>query len=91
MQSVRVEQNWFKHFQSGNFDVKDELYSGRPVTDKPDLRVLTTFLSMPAELQCHNIDSHNACTHVCSTETSAAPELHSLGLHSGSEWPAPLQ
>ncbi|GBP11395.1 Histone-lysine N-methyltransferase SETMAR [Eumeta japonica] len=32
--SVRVAQNWFKRFQSGNFDVKDEPRSGRPVTDK---------------------------------------------------------
>ncbi|GBP95156.1 hypothetical protein EVAR_70382_1 [Eumeta japonica] len=30
----RVAQNWFKHFQSGNFDVKDEPRSGRPVTDE---------------------------------------------------------
>ncbi|GBP74408.1 Histone-lysine N-methyltransferase SETMAR [Eumeta japonica] len=29
-------QNWFKHFQSDNFDVKHELRSGRPVTDKVD-------------------------------------------------------
>ncbi|GBP57131.1 hypothetical protein EVAR_33374_1 [Eumeta japonica] len=28
-----VAQNWLKRFQSGNFDVKDELHSGRLVTD----------------------------------------------------------
>ncbi|GBP65088.1 Down syndrome cell adhesion molecule homolog [Eumeta japonica] len=32
--SVRVAQNWFKRFQSANFDVKDEPRSDRPVTDK---------------------------------------------------------
>ncbi|GBP33380.1 Histone-lysine N-methyltransferase SETMAR [Eumeta japonica] len=32
--SIRVAQNWFKSFQSGNFDIKDERRSGRPVTDK---------------------------------------------------------
>lgn len=26
--SVRVAQKWFKSFQSGNFDVKDEFRSG---------------------------------------------------------------
>ncbi|GBP60199.1 hypothetical protein EVAR_81344_1 [Eumeta japonica] len=31
--SVTVSQNWFKRFQSGNFDDKDEPLSGRPVTD----------------------------------------------------------
>ncbi|GBP79268.1 hypothetical protein EVAR_98770_1 [Eumeta japonica] len=35
--SVRVAQNWFKRFQSGKFDVKDEPLSGRPVTDKVDV------------------------------------------------------
>ncbi|GBP24411.1 Tubulin polyglutamylase TTLL5 [Eumeta japonica] len=34
--SVRVAQNWFKRFHSGNFDVKDEPRSGNPVTDKVD-------------------------------------------------------
>ncbi|GBP90915.1 hypothetical protein EVAR_66259_1 [Eumeta japonica] len=34
--SVRVAQNVFKRFQFGNFDVKDEPLSGRPVTDKVD-------------------------------------------------------
>ena len=34
--SVRVVQIWFKHFQSGNFDVKDARRSGRPITDKMD-------------------------------------------------------
>ncbi|GBP21739.1 hypothetical protein EVAR_10916_1 [Eumeta japonica] len=34
--SVRVAQNWFKRFQSSNFDAKDELRSTRPVTDKVD-------------------------------------------------------
>ncbi|GBP95746.1 Histone-lysine N-methyltransferase SETMAR [Eumeta japonica] len=34
--SVRVAQNWFKRFQSSNFDVKVEPRSGRPVTDKVD-------------------------------------------------------
>ncbi|GBP29821.1 Histone-lysine N-methyltransferase SETMAR [Eumeta japonica] len=34
--SLRVAQNWFKCFQSGNFDFKDEPRSGRPVTDKID-------------------------------------------------------
>ncbi|GBP64760.1 hypothetical protein EVAR_14956_1 [Eumeta japonica] len=29
---MRVAQNWFKRFQSGNFDDKDESHSGRPVT-----------------------------------------------------------
>ncbi|GBP83003.1 hypothetical protein EVAR_58451_1 [Eumeta japonica] len=32
--SVRVAQNWFKHFRSDNFDIKDEPRSGRPVKDK---------------------------------------------------------
>jgi len=32
--SVRVVQNWFKRFQSGNFDVKDAPCSGRPITGK---------------------------------------------------------
>ncbi|GBP93783.1 Histone-lysine N-methyltransferase SETMAR [Eumeta japonica] len=34
--SIRVARNWFKRLQSGNFDVKDEPRSGRPVTDKVD-------------------------------------------------------
>ncbi|GBP39353.1 Histone-lysine N-methyltransferase SETMAR [Eumeta japonica] len=34
--SVRVAQNWLKRFQRGNFDVKDESRSGRPVIDKVD-------------------------------------------------------
>ncbi|GBP19209.1 hypothetical protein EVAR_11531_1 [Eumeta japonica] len=34
--SVRVAQNWFKRFQSGNLDDKDKPRSGRPVTDKVD-------------------------------------------------------
>ncbi|GBP28481.1 hypothetical protein EVAR_93428_1 [Eumeta japonica] len=34
--SVRVAQNWFKRFQSSNFDDKAEPRSGRPVTDKVD-------------------------------------------------------
>ncbi|GBP12344.1 Vacuolar protein-sorting-associated protein 25 [Eumeta japonica] len=34
--SVRVAQNWFKHLQSSDFDVKDEPHSGRHVTDKDD-------------------------------------------------------
>ncbi|GBP29782.1 Histone-lysine N-methyltransferase SETMAR [Eumeta japonica] len=34
--SVRVAQNWFKRFQSDNFDVKDEPCSGLSVTDKAD-------------------------------------------------------
>ncbi|GBP58691.1 Histone-lysine N-methyltransferase SETMAR [Eumeta japonica] len=34
--SIRVAQNWFKCFQSSNFDIKDEPRSGRPVTDKVD-------------------------------------------------------
>ncbi|GBP26047.1 Histone-lysine N-methyltransferase SETMAR [Eumeta japonica] len=29
--SERILQNWFKCFQSGNFDVKDEPCSSRPV------------------------------------------------------------
>ncbi|GBP40677.1 hypothetical protein EVAR_36413_1 [Eumeta japonica] len=32
--SVREIQNWFKRFQSSNFDVKDEPRSGGPVPDK---------------------------------------------------------
>ncbi|GBP23550.1 Putative uncharacterized protein FLJ37770 [Eumeta japonica] len=32
--SVRAAQNWFKRFQSGNFDVKNEPRSGQPLTDK---------------------------------------------------------
>ncbi|GBP49954.1 hypothetical protein EVAR_37038_1 [Eumeta japonica] len=35
--SARVAQNWFKRFQSGNFGVKDEPCTGRPVMDKIDL------------------------------------------------------
>ncbi|GBP68679.1 Histone-lysine N-methyltransferase SETMAR [Eumeta japonica] len=35
--SVRVAQNRLKRSQSGNFDVKDEPRSGRPVTDKVDV------------------------------------------------------
>jgi len=35
--SVRVEQNWFKRFQSiGNFDVKDTPLSGQPIIGKID-------------------------------------------------------
>jgi len=34
--SVRVAQSWFKRFQSGNFDVKDALRSGQPITGKID-------------------------------------------------------
>ncbi|GBP97682.1 hypothetical protein EVAR_90836_1 [Eumeta japonica] len=34
--SVRVAQNWFKRFQSSNFDVKDKPCSGLSVTDKAD-------------------------------------------------------
>ncbi|GBP10828.1 hypothetical protein EVAR_5421_1 [Eumeta japonica] len=33
---VRVAQNWCKNFQFGNFDVKDQPRSGRPVTNKVD-------------------------------------------------------
>ncbi|GBP27942.1 Histone-lysine N-methyltransferase SETMAR [Eumeta japonica] len=33
---VNVAQNCFKRFQSGHFDVKDELLSGRRLTDKVD-------------------------------------------------------
>ncbi|GBP12525.1 Histone-lysine N-methyltransferase SETMAR [Eumeta japonica] len=36
LMSLRVAQNWFKRFQSGYFDVKDESRSSRPVTDKVD-------------------------------------------------------
>ncbi|GBP07298.1 Histone-lysine N-methyltransferase SETMAR [Eumeta japonica] len=36
MMSVRVAQNWFNRFHTGIFDIKDELRSGRPVTDKVD-------------------------------------------------------
>lgn len=35
--AVRVAQNWFQRFQSGNFDVKDGhsfFLSGHPVEDK---------------------------------------------------------
>ncbi|GBP43424.1 hypothetical protein EVAR_33952_1 [Eumeta japonica] len=32
--SVRVVQHYSNRFDSGNFDVKDELNSGQPVTDK---------------------------------------------------------
>ena len=32
--STSVAQMWFKRFKSGNFSVKDEVRSGRPVTDK---------------------------------------------------------
>lgn len=32
--SIRLAQMWFKRFKSGNFSVKDEVRSGRPVTDK---------------------------------------------------------
>ena len=32
--SIRVAQMWFKRFKAGNFSVKDEVRSGRPVTDK---------------------------------------------------------
>jgi len=31
-----VTQSWFKRFQSENFDVKDTLRSGRPITEKVD-------------------------------------------------------
>jgi len=31
-----VAQNWFKCFQSGNFDVKDAPLSGRSITGKVD-------------------------------------------------------
>ncbi|GBP22856.1 b(0,+)-type amino acid transporter 1 [Eumeta japonica] len=34
--SMRVAQNWFKRFESGDFDVKDEPHSDRPVIDKVD-------------------------------------------------------
>ncbi|GBP21470.1 Histone-lysine N-methyltransferase SETMAR [Eumeta japonica] len=34
--SVRLAQDWVKRFQSGNFDVRVEPRSGRPVTDKVD-------------------------------------------------------
>ena len=32
--SIRVAQMWIERFKSGNFSVKDEVSSGRPVTDK---------------------------------------------------------
>ena len=32
--SIRVAQMWFKRFKSGNFSVKGEIHSGRPVTEK---------------------------------------------------------
>ncbi|GBP17146.1 hypothetical protein EVAR_17271_1 [Eumeta japonica] len=44
--SLRVAQNLFKRFQSGNFDIKDEPRSGRPVTDIVDT-VLEEFLVTP--------------------------------------------
>ncbi|GBP73835.1 Histone-lysine N-methyltransferase SETMAR [Eumeta japonica] len=34
--SIEVAQNWFKRFQSGNFNFKDEIRSGRLVTDEVD-------------------------------------------------------
>ncbi|GBP31314.1 hypothetical protein EVAR_31440_1 [Eumeta japonica] len=34
--SVRVAQNWFKRFQSDNFDIKDEPRSSQPVTVEVD-------------------------------------------------------
>ena len=34
--SERQCQNWFARFRSGNFDVKDESRSGRPIVDKDD-------------------------------------------------------
>ena len=34
MVSTRVAQMWFKRFKSGNFCVKDEVRSGRLITDK---------------------------------------------------------
>lgn len=36
MLSVSVAQSWFKRIQSGNFDVKDTVRSGRSQTDKGD-------------------------------------------------------
>ena len=32
--SIKVAQIFFKRFKSGNFSVKDEVRSGRPVSDK---------------------------------------------------------
>ncbi|GBP93313.1 Histone-lysine N-methyltransferase SETMAR [Eumeta japonica] len=34
--TIKVAQNWFKRFQSGNFDVNEEPRSGQPVTEKVD-------------------------------------------------------
>jgi len=34
--AVCVAQSWFKRFQSGNFNVKDALHSGRLITGKVD-------------------------------------------------------
>jgi len=34
--SIRVAQSWFKHFQFGNFDVKDASRSERPINEKVD-------------------------------------------------------
>ena len=34
--SKSAAQKWFARFRAGNFDVKDELRSGRPITEKSD-------------------------------------------------------
>ncbi|GBP42784.1 hypothetical protein EVAR_83301_1 [Eumeta japonica] len=52
--SIRVVQNWFKRFQSGNFDDKDELRSVRPVRDKVDEKVKNKLH------HCQQVWRHNA-------------------------------
>ena len=34
--SKSAARKWFAHFRAGNFDVKDEPRSGRPITEKSD-------------------------------------------------------
>jgi len=59
--SVRVTQNWFKYFQSGNFDVKDAPRSGRPVTGKVD--EIIKKVEQDRHISTHDIDKELNINH----------------------------
>ncbi|CAK1595889.1 unnamed protein product [Parnassius mnemosyne] len=55
--SVRVAQSWFKRFQSGNFDVKDAVRSGRRIKSMPFLKKwsMIAYLMLYADISSYNI------------------------------------
>ena len=51
--SVRVAQQWFARFRSGNFDVKDAPRSGRPIVEKVD--EIMEKIDQDRHISCHDI------------------------------------